>query len=549
MNYAENLRDAFLAGASLLNKNKDYINELNVFPVPDGDTGTNMSMTLKSACDAVNAVTDVSVLEICKAIASGSLRGARGNSGVIMSQIIRGFTNRIQNEKEITTNLILEAVIKAKETAYKAVIKPKEGTILTVIRALAEKAEEVKNSNDEDIVKFEKIVAYGDEVLLKTPEMLPILKEAGVVDSGGQGLMYFAHGMLSYMKGEKIEYSFDGKLANGKVATSSGTFDIEAIEKVELKFGYCTECIINSSKGFKKDAVEKITKYLEKIGDSLVVVGDDQYIKIHVHTNNPGLVFEKALEYGFLTSLKVDNLKLEHHEKVIKDTIKEKEKQAKYKDIGFVAVSSGEGLSALFTDLGCDYIISGGQTMNPSTADFVDAVGKVNAKTVFVFPNNSNIIMAANAAKELIKDKDVQVINTKNVLQGLNALMYFTELKNISDIVDSFNETISNMKTIQTTYAVRDTTIDGIEIKEKDFISIGDKGMLSSNADIINSIFEAYEKIKEDKDSIVSIYYGEDIKEKDAKKLKEEFEKRYSNVEASVYEGGQQVYYYYISIE
>ena len=340
MNYAENLRDAFLAGASLLNKNKDYINELNVFPVPDGDTGTNMSMTLKSACDAVNAVTDVSVLEICKAIASGSLRGARGNSGVIMSQIIRGFTNRIQNEKEITTNLILEAVIKAKETAYKAVIKPKEGTILTVIRALAEKAEEVKNSNDEDIVKFEKIVAYGDEVLLKTPEMLPILKEAGVVDSGGQGLMYFAHGMLSYMKGEKIEYSFDGKLANGKVATSSGTFDIEAIEKVELKFGYCTECIINSSKGFKKDAVEKITKYLEKIGDSLVVVGDDQYIKIHVHTNNPGLVFEKALEYGFLTSLKVDNLKLEHHEKVIKDTIKEKEKQAKYKDIGFVAAKT-----------------------------------------------------------------------------------------------------------------------------------------------------------------------------------------------------------------
>lgn len=549
MNYAENLRDAFLAGASLLNKNKDYVNELNVFPVPDGDTGTNMSMTLKSACDAVSAVTDNSILEICKAIASGSLRGARGNSGVIMSQIIRGFTNRIQNEKEITTDLLFEAIIKAKETAYKAVIKPKEGTILTVIKALAEKALEVKDSNDEDIVKFEKIVVYGDEVLSKTPDMLPILKEAGVVDSGGQGLMYFVHGILSYLKGEKIEYSFDGKSASGKVATSSGTFDIAAIEKVELKFGYCTECIINSSKGFKKDAVERITKYLEKIGDSLVVVGDEQYIKIHVHTNNPGLVFEKALEYGFLTSLKVDNLKLEHHEKVIKDTIKEKEKQAKYKDIGFVAVSSGEGLSALFTDLGCDYIISGGQTMNPSTEDFIEAVGKVNAKTVFIFPNNSNIIMAANTAKELIKDKNVEVIGTKNVLQGLNCLMYYTESKNISDIVDSFRETISNMKTIQITYAIRDTTIDGINIKEKDYISIGDKGMLSSNSDINNSIFEAYEKIKEDKDSIVSIYYGEDIKEKDAKKIKDEFEKRYSNVEANVYEGGQQVYYYYISIE
>ena len=551
---AAKLKGAFLAGASLLYKNRDYVNELNVFPVPDGDTGTNMSMTLKSACEAVNAVSDDSIEEVCKAIASGSLRGARGNSGVIMSQILRGFTNHLKDAKEIDADLLLEAVQKAKDTAYKAVVKPKEGTILTVIKALAEKADELSGSSLNGIEKLEQVVAYGDEMLQKTPDMLPILKEAGVVDSGGQGLMYFAHGVLSYLKGEKVEITFDEK-SSGK----SSNINLKVVEDQDIKFGYCTECIINTATSFKENATEEIIKYLEGIGDSLVVVGDEQYIKIHVHTNHPGRVFEKGLEYGFLTNLKVDNLKLEHQEKVIKDAEKkakqfaeqheEKKPPVKLKEIGFVAVSNGEGITTFFNDLGCDKVITGGQTMNPSTEDFLNAIAEVHAKKVFVFPNNSNIIMAAKQAKDIIKDKEVYVIETKNVLQGINCMIYFTEKEIVDEMIEQFKESIKNVKTIQTTYSIRNTVIDGIDIKENDYISLGDKGLLYTNADIIKSIFGAYEKIKEDKDSVVSIYFGDSVTEKDANKIKEEFEKRYSNLEVNVYEGDQPVYYYYISIE
>ena len=553
MGSASNLKGAFLAGASLLYKNRDYVNELNVFPVPDGDTGTNMSMTLKSACEAVNAASDDSIEEVCKAIASGSLRGARGNSGVIMSQILRGFTNHLKDAKEIDTELLLEAIQKAKDTAYKAVVKPKEGTILTVIRALAEKAEEVSGSSMSGIEKLEKVVEYGDEMLQKTPDMLPILKEAGVVDSGGQGLMYFAHGVLSFLKGEKVEISFDEK------SSKSTNINLKVVEDQDIKFGYCTECIINTATSFKANATEEIIKYLEGIGDSLVVVGDEQYIKIHVHTNHPGRVFEKGLEYGFLTNLKVDNLKLEHQEKVIKDAEKkakqfaeqheEKKAPLKLKEIGFVAVSNGDGITTFFSDLGCDKVITGGQTMNPSTEDFLNAIAEVHAKKVFVFPNNSNIIMAAKQAKDIVKDKEVYVIETKNVLQGINCMIYFTEKEKVEDMIEQFKESIKNVKTIQTTYSIRNTVIDGIDIKENDYISLGDKGLLYTNADIVNSIFGAYEKIKEDKDSVVSIYFGDSVTEKDANKIKEEFEKRYGNLEVNVYEGNQPVYYYYISVE
>ena len=553
MGNASNLKGAFLAGASLLYKNRDYVNELNVFPVPDGDTGTNMSMTLKSACEAVNAASDDSIEEVCKAIASGSLRGARGNSGVIMSQILRGFTNHLKDEKEIDTELLLEAIQKAKDTAYKAVVKPKEGTILTVIRALAEKAEEVSGGSVSGIEKLEKVVEYGDEMLQKTPDMLPILKEAGVVDSGGQGLMYFAHGVLSFLKGEEVEIAFDEK------SSKSTNINLKVVEDQDIKFGYCTECIINTATSFKTNATEEIIKYLEGIGDSLVVVGDEQYIKIHVHTNHPGRVFEKGLEYGFLTNLKVDNLKLEHQEKVIKDAEKkakqfaeqheEKKAPVKLKEIGFVAVSNGEGITTFFSDLGCDKVITGGQTMNPSTEDFLNAIAEVHAKKVFVFPNNSNIIMAAKQAKDIVKDKEVYVIETKNVLQGINCMIYFTEKEKVEDMIEQFKESIKNVKTIQTTYSIRNTVIDGIDIKENDYISLGDKGLLYTNADIVNSIFGAYEKIKEDKDSVVSIYFGDSVTEKDANKIKEEFEKRYSNLEVNVYEGNQPVYYYYISVE
>lgn len=554
MGNARSLKGAFLAGASLLYKNRDYVNELNVFPVPDGDTGTNMSMTLKSACEAVNAASDDSIEEVCKAIASGSLRGARGNSGVIMSQILRGFTNHLKDAEEIDTELLLEAIQKARDTAYKAVVKPKEGTILTVIKALAEKAEEVSDSSLSGIEKLEKVVEYGDEMLQKTPDMLPILKEAGVVDSGGQGLMYFAHGVLAFLKGEKVEISFDEK------SSKSSNINLKVVEDQDIKFGYCTECIINTATSFKENATEEIIKYLEGIGDSLVVVGDEQYIKIHVHTNHPGRVFEKGLEYGFLTNLKVDNLKLEHQEKVIKDAEKKakqfaeqqvevKKAPAKLKEIGFVAVSNGEGITTFFSDLGCDKVITGGQTMNPSTEDFLNAIAEVHAKKVFVFPNNSNIIMAAKQAKDIVKDKEVYVIETKNVLQGINCMIYFTEKEIVDEMIAQFKESIKNVKTIQTTYSIRNTVIDGIDIKENDYISLGDKGLLYTNADIVKSIFGAYEKIKEDKDSVVSIYYGDSVTEKDANKIKEEFEKRYSNLEVNVYEGDQPVYYYYISIE
>ena len=554
MGNASKLKGAFLAGASLLYKNKDYVNELNVFPVPDGDTGTNMSMTLKSACEAVNAITEDSVEAVCKAIASGSLRGARGNSGVIMSQILRGFTNHLKTENEITSKLFFEAIQKAKETAYKAVVKPKEGTILTVIAALAEKAEEVINSNETDIERLEKVVTYGDEVLKKTPDMLPILKEAGVVDSGGQGLMYFAHGVLSYLKGEDVEILFDDKNEVHANINSKVVDD-------DIKFGYCTECIINTATKFKENATQELIEYLESIGDSLVVVGDDEYIKIHVHTNHPGRVFEKGLEYGFLTNLKVDNMKIEHQEKVIKGAVKKAEEfkktiekentkpPIKLKEIGFVAVSSGEGLTTLFNDLGCDKVITGGQTMNPSTEDFIKAIEDVHAKMVFVFPNNSNIILAAKQAKEIIKDKEVYVIETKNVLQGINCLIYFTESNVLDDIINQFNESIKNIKTIQTTYSIRDTVIDGIDIKENDFISLGDYGLLYTSKDIVESILGAYEKIKEDKDAVVSIYYGDQVDEKEANRVKEEFESKYSNLDVSVYRGDQPVYYYYISIE
>ena len=558
MDNAKKLKGAFLAGASLLYQNKEYINELNVFPVPDGDTGTNMSMTLKYACDALNSISDDNIEEICKAIASGSLRGARGNSGVIMSQILRGFTNHLKTEKTITSDLFFEGIKKAKETAYKAVVKPKEGTILTVIAALAEKSDEVKNQDIPYIEKIEAIVKYGDEILQKTPDMLPILKDAGVVDSGGQGLMYFAHGVLSYLKGEEVEISFNKK-TNGP----SSNINLKVVEDQDIKFGYCTECIINTATKFKENATNEIIDYLNTIGDSLVVVGDDEYIKIHVHTNHPGLVFEKGLEYGFLTNLKVDNLKLEHQEKVIKDAErkakefadkseknkKEAKKIAPLKELGFIVVSNGDGITALFDELGCDKVITGGQTMNPSTEDFLKAIDEVHAKKIFIFPNNSNIIMAAKQAKELTKDKEIYVISTKNVMQGINCLAYFVESSDVDEIIKKFNETISKIKTIQTTYSIRDTVIDGIDIKENDYISIGDNGLLSTNADIKKSVFEGYEKIHSDNDSSITIFYGEDVNENEASILKEEFESRYPSLAVQIIKGDQPVYYYYISVE
>ena len=551
-NIALKMKEAFLAGTATLTKKKDYINELNVFPVPDGDTGTNMTKTLEMAAGTLNDLSknELTIPSVCKAIASGSLRGARGNSGVIMSQILRGFTNCISEESEknnLNESTFLDAVERAKDTAYKAVIKPKEGTILSVVRALAEEAKKLKGQNLTLEEMCEKLVIAGDDMLSKTIDMLPILKEAGVVDSGGQGLMAFCHGILSYVKGEKIDYDITAVAGN-----SHPNINLQVESDQDIKFGYCTECMINTSSKFDPSVEGELKAYLDKIGDSLVVVADETLIKIHVHTNHPGQVFEKGLEYGFLTNLKVDNLKLEHQEKLIKDAsriAKENKKPKVLKNIGFITVANGDGLKEMFKDLNVDYVISGGQTMNPSTEDFMEAIEEVNAKNIFIFPNNSNVIMAAKQAKDLVKDKNVIVVETKNILQGLNSLIYYTEKEDLDEITEDFKETISNMKTMEATFAVRNTTIDGIDIKEGDIITLGDKGLLSTNKDIVKSIMAAYEKIKEDKDSIISIYYGEDVKEEDAEKLKDEFLNLSANLDVNTYNGGQKVYYYYISVE
>ena len=541
------IKEAFIAGVSLLAKNKDYINELNVFPVPDGDTGTNMYMTLHSAVQALSSLEDNSIETVCTAISSGSLRGARGNSGVIMSQILRGFTNGIKTLKKLDEDSLFDAMTKAKDTAYKAVVKPKEGTILTVIKGISEKALEVKNKNLSIIEKFETVVEYGDSVLEKTPEMLPILKEAGVVDSGGKGLMTFMHGILSYMKGEEIELI---EAENKPVVNLN--VDIENDQ--DIKFGYCTEFIINNSKGFPNDTEEKLIKFFDSIGDSLVVVVDTDLVKIHVHTNHPGQAFEKGLEYGFLTNMKVDNLKLEHHEKVIKDAEKkakemENKKNIKLDNVGFISVSSGDGLSKILKDLGVNHIIEGGQTMNPSTEDFLNAIEQVNAKNIFIFPNNSNVIMAAKQAKDIVKNKKVYVVETKNILQGINCMIYYNEKENIDEVYNDFLTTIKNVKTLETTYAVRNTTIDGIDIKENDYITIGDSGLLATNNDLYESVINSYEKIKNENDSVISIYYGKDVNSEKADKLAEKFKNINKNIDVEVYPGGQPIYYFYISIE
>lgn len=546
--YGEKLKNGFIAGTSLLMKNVEYINFLNVFPVPDGDTGTNMSMTLQSAVKALSDIEDCSIENVCKAISNGSLRGARGNSGVIMSQILRGFTNYIKDEEELNAKILLSALEKAKDTAYKAVVKPKEGTILTVIKGVAEKASEVLSENIDDIEKYEQVVDYGDKVLDTTPDLLPVLKEANVVDSGGKGLMVFMRGVLSYLKGEEVgEIEFSDTKVN---------INVKFEEDKDIEFGYCTEFIINNSQGFKDTAEEELKEYLTSIGDSLVVVADTELIKIHVHTNHPGKAFEKGLEYGFLTNMKVDNLHIEHHEKIIKDAEKKAKEQkensnknVKLKNIGFISVSIGDGMTDIFKDLGVDYVIEGGQTMNPSTDDIVKAVEHVNAKNVFVFPNNGNIIMSANQARDIIKDKKVYVVPTKNIIQGVNCMIYYTEKENIDEVMEEFNNTISNVKSIETTYAVRNTTIDGIDIKENDFISIGDEGILATNKDICESILSAYNKIKSESDSMISIYYGKDMNEENAEALKEKLKEVNGNLDVGIYKGGQPIYYYYISVE
>ena len=539
----------FLGGAKTLEANKEWINELNVFPVPDGDTGTNMTLTITSAAKEVASLENPEMEPLCKAISSGSLRGARGNSGVILSQLLRGFTKGIKKHDEIDAPLLAEAFEKAVETAYKAVMKPKEGTILTVARGMAEKASELAMEGMELEEMMEAIVAEGDAVLARTPEMLPVLKEAGVVDSGGQGLMQVMKGALDVFKGKEIEYTVEEQ-KSAKAAAEAQP------EEKEIKFGYCTEFIIMLDKPMSPENEHEFKEFLMSIGDSIVLVAEEDIVKVHVHTNDPGKAISRALTYGALTRMKIDNMREEHQEKLIKDAEKlaaqqaeeEKKKEPK-KECGFISVSIGEGIGEIFKGLGVDCLIEGGQTMNPSTEDMLSAIDKVNAENVFIFPNNKNVILAANQAKVLTKDKKIFVIPTKTVPQGITAVINYNPDRTPEENEASMMEEIQHVKTGEVTYAVRDTHIDDKEIHEGDFMGIGDHSILSVGKNLSDVTKDMLAAMADDDSELISIYYGADIDEETANALGNEIMELYSGCDVEIYSGGQPIYYYVISVE
>ena len=545
---AKLLARMFLAGAKNLEVKKEWINELNVFPVPDGDTGTNMTLTIMSAVKEVNNLEDVQMTSLAKAISSGSLRGARGNSGVILSQLLRGFTKGIRDLEELDAVALARAVDKGVETAYKAVMKPKEGTILTVARGVADKALELAEDAEDLQTFLENVLEEGRRVLAKTPDMLPVLKEAGVVDSGGQGLMVVLEGAFDAFMGKEVDLTFDG-------GESAKVVKITPQAEADIKFGYCTEFIIVLNKEFTAEDEVDFKAYLSSLGDSIVCVADDEVVKIHVHTNDPGLAIQRALTYGSLSRIKIDNMREEHQEKLIKDAEKiaaqqaEEAAKAPKKEVGFISVSIGEGFGQIFRDLGVDYLIEGGQTMNPSTEDMLNAIDKVNAEHIFILPNNKNIILAANQAKALTKDKDIIVIPTKTVPQGITAVINYVPEKSVEDNEKDMTEEITRVKTGQITYAVRDTHIDDKEIHEGDIMGIGDHGMLAVGKEVAAVAKETVEQMVDDETELISIYYGEGFTEEEAEKLAGELEEQYDYCDVEVNCGGQPIYYCIISVE
>lgn len=550
------MKKCFLAGAKALEARKDYINELNVFPVPDGDTGTNMTMTIMAAVREINKITDVTVDNLCKAMSSGSLRGARGNSGVILSQIFRGFTKELKGLEYLEVTDLGNSIQHAADTAYKAVMKPKEGTILTVIKAGAEKSVELlMEGESQDMVAFaEEVVAYMEDTLKRTPDMLPVLKQAGVVDSGGEGLMTFVRGALAALQGKEVDLDISGVDAKASSAITTGSSE----DAADIKFGYCTEFIIMLERD--QDKVEKELKaYLQDIGDCVVVVADDEIVKVHVHTNHPGLAFEKALTYGSLTSMKIDNMREEHQEKLIRDAETVAKQQAEedqredepkeHKADGFVVVSAGDGLSDIFKDLGADEVIEGGQTMNPSTEDILQAVERVPADTVYILPNNGNIILAAEQARDLTEDKKVVVIPSTNIPQGIAAMINFMPGQPAEENTQQMTEEMGNVKSGQVTYAVRDTRMDGQEIKQGDYMGIADKKIVAVEKGLPEVTVELVEGMIDEESELVSLYYGADVTEKDAEAVADLILKDHDDLEVEVQYGGQPVYSYFVSVE
>lgn len=560
------LKNAFLAGANNLNAKKEWINELNVFPVPDGDTGTNMTMTIMSAAREVAAIDAPKLENVAKAMASGSLRGARGNSGVILSQLIRGFTKEIRehaDEAGIDNLIMARAFSRAVETAYKAVMKPKEGTILTVAKGMADRITELSVTDEDLMTMLEKVVAYGDEVLAKTPEMLPVLKEAGVVDSGGQGLMTVVKGALASLKGEEVTLDL-GDQGAAKTEAPVERKSRGEISTADIKFGYCTEFMVNGDHEFTDDEVDSLREWLGGVGDSIVCFSDENIIKVHVHTNHPGNAFEKGLTMGYLSKMKVDNMRLEHHEVLIEDASKIAEEEKKEeapaaaapekpaepaKEYGFISVSAGEGLTEIFRGIGVDYVIEGGQTMNPSTEDILNACDQVNAETIFVLPNNKNIILAANQAKDIIEDKTIIVVPTKTIPQGITAMISFSPDMSPEENLEAMKDASQCVRTGEITYAVRNTTIDGHAIEKDDIMALGDDGLLAVAKEKDQAVLEAVKAMVNDESEIITIYYGQDIPEEEAEALAARIRKAYPQVETELQYGGQPIYYYFLSVE
>ena len=562
---AKSFQKLFLAGANRINSRKDYINELNVFPVPDGDTGTNMSLTILAAAKEVGAVEEPTMATICKAISNGSLRGARGNSGVILSQLFRGFTKAVSKADSLGKDEITAGFTRAVETAYKAVMKPKEGTILTVAKGMADKAEELVDE-DMDVIEFcEAIVAYGYEVLSKTPDMLPVLKEAGVVDSGGQGLMEVLQGIVDALTGKVTEIEVPAEAASMSSAVISAPK--ADISTADIKFGYCTEFIILLDKPLTKEDEKGLKKFFLSIGDSLVLVADEEICKVHVHTNHPGQAFEKALTFGALSNMKIDNMRLEHQEKLIKDaeneaarqrqqeaeeeklTAQEAAKAQPAKEVGFIAVSAGEGLTDIFKGLGVDYLIEGGQTMNPSTEDMLNAIDQVNAKNIFILPNNKNIILAAEQARDLTEDKKIVVLPTKTIPQGISAMIGYMPEASVDENTENMKDSYQDIASGQVTYAVRDTSIDGKEIHNGDIMGINDGGIAAVGKDLMETTIELLSTMVDEDSELICLYYGADVSKQDADALSDEIEEKFPECEVEVNFGGQPIYYYIISVE
>ncbi len=566
---AEMMKKMFLSGAYNLEANKEWINELNVFPVPDGDTGTNMTLTAFSAVSELKALSHLAMPDIAKAISHGSLRGARGNSGVILSQLLRGFTKEIQVHTKIDRKLMAAAMERAVETAYKAVMKPKEGTILTVARGVARRAEQLAKEEEMTLEVFmDHLLEEGDKVLAATPDMLPVLKEAGVVDSGGQGLMVVLHGAVEAFKGHPVEEPAEGAAAarseTSSLAAAAAKVEVKRPAE-EIKFGYCTEFIINLEKPVPDSEIEKTKNFLESIGDSIVLVPDDDLIKIHVHTNEPGTVIQKALTFGELSRIKIDNMREEHREmlvnsatgRAIEETPAAKASegyikvnaQTGRKEYGFITVAAGDGFTQIFKDMEVDVVISGGQTMNPSTDDFLKAIESVNAKYIYIYPNNKNIILAANQARDLTEDKLVIVIPTRTVTQGITAMINFAPELSPEENAEMMNASIETVLTSQVTYSIRDTHVDDFDIKSGDIMAVGDRSILAVGSDINDVAMKSICEIMHEDAELISIYYGEGYTEAQAQELSGRIEEAYPDCAVEVQYGGQPVYYCVISVE